>query len=260
MGDALGVEEGARAEEVVAGRGRAAILDQLGSCGRVAHPSRSAAAARKSSGETAQISRSKRSPASLVVVLEGFDVAPAEAGDRALRGFVEGGDLAVDAVGAELVEGRGDRQRLGPAADPAAPHLVADQGAQLGAALAREAVERGEADRLGVPLDEDRVLAVLARVVHRPSDPVLGFLGREALPLDDQGPGRPLVVEPAVDGGGVAGLEAPQADLGGLAHRVRPRGSAVSRRSSQRTRSSIPASRQALSTSARPWRKCFQPS
>ena len=61
VGDALGVEEGARAEEV--GRttaALAAVLEQLGP-GGAAHR-RSAAALRKSSGSTAQISRSKGSP------------------------------------------------------------------------------------------------------------------------------------------------------------------------------------------------------
>src|SRR6476659_6030542 len=62
VGGALGVEKGARAEEVVAlGRGTA-VLDQLSPGGGRAHPRTSAAAARNSSGSTAQISRSKRSP------------------------------------------------------------------------------------------------------------------------------------------------------------------------------------------------------
>ena len=81
--------------------------------------------------------------------------------------LVAGGDAAVDAVGAELVEGLGDRQRLGPAADALAADVVADQRAELGRGLAEEAVEGGEADRLLVALDDDRALAVLA--ASRPS-------------------------------------------------------------------------------------------
>ena len=133
-----------------------------------------------------------------------------------------GGDPAVDAVGAELVEGLGDRQRLGAAADPPPPHLVADQRPQLGRGLAEEAVEGGEPDGLLVALDEDRVLAVLAAVVHRPRHPALGVLEREPVALLHQRPRRRRVVEPAVDGGGVAGLEPPQADLSSLRHGENP--------------------------------------
>src|SRR4029077_18048544 len=53
-------------------------------------------------------------------------VHPTEAGHGLLGDLVAGGDAAVDAMGAVLVEGPGDRQRLGPAADALAAHVVAD--------------------------------------------------------------------------------------------------------------------------------------
>ena len=59
VGDPFRLEELGRAEELLGrGRGGAAVVEQLGPGAQ----SRSAAAARKSSGRTAQISRSKRSP------------------------------------------------------------------------------------------------------------------------------------------------------------------------------------------------------
>ena len=125
-------------------------------------------------------------------------------------------------MGAELVEGLGDRQRLGAAADPLAAHVVADQRPQLRRGLAEEAVEGGEADRLLVALDDDRELAVLAGVVHRPQRPGLGLLEREALALLHQRLRRLGVVEPAVDRGGVSRLEPPQADLRPIRHGENP--------------------------------------
>src|SRR6185312_9337654 len=95
---------------------------------------------------------------------------------------------------------------------------VADQGAELRRGLAEEAVEGGEADRLRVALDHDRVLAVLAGVVHRPLRPSFGLLEREAAPLLHQRGGRLRVVEPAVHRRRVPGLEAPQTDFWSIAH------------------------------------------
>src|SRR5215213_4566935 len=57
VGHTLRVEERTRAEELRGGRRLAAVLDQLGPGGGGAHPRMSAAAARNSSGSTAQISR-----------------------------------------------------------------------------------------------------------------------------------------------------------------------------------------------------------
>src|SRR5262249_41554971 len=60
VGDVLGGEEGGRAEELVASRGGALVLDQLGP--GPAHCRRSAAATRNSSGRTPQTSQSSGGP------------------------------------------------------------------------------------------------------------------------------------------------------------------------------------------------------
>src|SRR6185369_17757533 len=148
-------------------------------------------------------------------------VLPAEAGDGLLRDLVAGRDAPVDAVGAVLVEGLGDRQRLGPAADTLAADVVADQGAELRGSLTEEAVERGEADRLFVALDDDRELAVLTGIVDRPPRPRFGLLERELVPLLHQRSDRRRVVEPAMDGGCVALFERTQADCGAVGAHVR---------------------------------------
>ena len=145
-------------------------------------------------------------------------VLPAQPRHGLLGDLVARRDAAVDAVGAELVEGPGDRQRLGAAADSHAAHIVADQRPELRRGLAEEAVERGEADGLVVALDDDRVLAVLARVAHRPPDPGFGFLQREAVALLHQRLRRLRVVEPAMHRRGIAGLEGAQADFGSVGH------------------------------------------
>jgi len=69
-------------------------------------------------------------------------------------------------MGAVLVEGLGDRQRLGAAADALAADVVAAQGAELGGGLAEEPVERREPDRLWSMLSPKRV--------RKPDDAVLG--------------------------------------------------------------------------------------
>src|SRR5262249_12250515 len=70
VGDSLGVQERPRAEELLAGRRRAAVLDQLGDAGGArgstprAHGSRSAPAARDSPGSTPPTPQSAAGPAS----------------------------------------------------------------------------------------------------------------------------------------------------------------------------------------------------
>src|SRR5262249_38196036 len=127
-----------------------------------------------------------------------------------------------DPVRAVLVEGPGDGQRLGAAADALAAHVVADQRPQLGGGLAEEPVEGGEADRLLVTLDDDRELAVLARLAGRPARPAFSLLEREAVALLHQRLGRLGVVEPAVHGRRVARLERAQTDLRPIAHDRNP--------------------------------------
>src|SRR5262249_48697666 len=76
--------------------------------------------------------------------------------------------------------------------------------------------------RLLILLDHDRVLAVLAGVVHRSPHPTLGFLEREAVPLLHQRSGRSGIVEPPMHRHGVAGLESAQADLWTIRHAENP--------------------------------------
>ena len=218
-----------------------------------AHPNMSAAAARKSSGRTAQISRSKRSPPRSSWSPQGFDVVPAEARDGPLRRFVEGGDLAVDAVGPKRRRPwRSSAPRPGGRRRCAALRRRSARPAR--ARPPREPVEGGETDRLIVAGDEDRVLAVLARSsIARATIPRL--LRREARPLHDQGLRRPRLLNQRC-----TAAASPGSNRRRLTSGIRPRASAVCRSAASGPGPRAPASRKALSASARPWRKCFQPS
>ena len=78
----------------------------------------------------------------------------AEGVTHTLRIHHPGGDLLAPLIVREI-----PRE---PHSDAAATHFVADQRPQLRTRVPREPVKRGEADRLLVAGDEDRVLAILA--------------------------------------------------------------------------------------------------
>ena len=133
MGDALGVEERAGAEELVSGRGLAAVLDQLGPGGRRSLEQVRGGGAELVGEHAPDLAVVGRARLAAQVGAHRPLVLPAEAGDGLLGDLVAGGDATVDAVGAVLVEGLGDRQRLGAAADALAADVVADQRASSGA-------------------------------------------------------------------------------------------------------------------------------
>ena len=91
VGDALGVEELRRAEEVaLVGRGLTTVGEQLGAGGSSQDVRRRGAEVVRVDGPDLEV---EGPAAALVMVLEGLDVMPPEAPDRPLRGLVEGGDL-----------------------------------------------------------------------------------------------------------------------------------------------------------------------
>ena len=154
-------------------------------------------------------------------------VAPALPAHGLLRRRVERRDAPVDAVGAELLERLRDGEPLRLTAHTPAANLLADHGPELGGQLAAQAIQSGEADGLGVALDLDRPLAVLAVGADRGLGPAAGVLLAERVADLHQRGGRLAVVEPAMDRGRVLGPEGPDPhlDLGAAlgSHRGRHR-------------------------------------
>ena len=211
--DALRVEERAASKELLAlGRG-ARVVEQLGARAHSASGARSRGRRPQSSTSS---SSSPRRTWSRITPSEAKPTDSKARREASLRRQ----DARVDAVRAELEGGRRCPANRLPAHPSAAGGGVGDQDAELGCDLAPDAVQRHEPARLIGAVHDHGPLAVLARVVERPLDPVGGLALREALTLLEQALGGAAVVEPAMHRCRVARLEVAQLD--GHAHLLSP--------------------------------------
>ncbi len=212
VADALGVEEGAGTEEVVALRGPALVGDELRDPARAPDQLRFCLPTLELLGQEAPHLVVDRLAFAADRLAHHSLPLEAEEGHDLLCGAVGGGNLSVDPVGAVIVERVDAGLALGLPRDPLSPgRRVTDQHGELRAGFAFEAEQSHEPNWLRSPIQHNRPLAVAARV-HRPLDPAAGVVLGEAVPAADEVGGHVRVVEPPVDRPSVIRPEVPQLD------------------------------------------------